>query len=504
MKETIKTILSKVDDAPNIDWKEKSGDEGKELIFQEIWNEQFKKGKFEWKDVVDKKNVLIYGLSSKFLYPCDEGVDVDIPDVYDVTYDPLMNPVDIESARFIVRQNIFRSLREILADERYTEEGKNALKMFKDTPVGMIQSNENKEEWEKKMERLRAVGIDSSDFPYFAGGDVVVNLTEHYTLWWDDSKKKFERRVCVYADDAVLLLDESLKELIGVDFWPFVLWSEDPESTDPYPDSIADMVRTPNKIMNIWFSQQAENRTLQNFQMHWYDATKEGYTPRTYEPGPGVMLPAPGNPRDTIMPVEINGLDETFTAIEYLTKIVERGTGAVAIEKGVAEKGTQTLGEVQVLVGKAMERSIAMAKFYRSSWYETAWKWEKMLMANPPKKIDLYKTGKSGKLHKKTVTKDEWVSEAGYEPLVSSTSEQEQEQMKMLQKFNFVMQQNPNNIALRRIAQKRQLESLDLTPAELREVEEADRQAEQQMQEAALQPQQQPQMPQMPQMQPAM
>src|SRR3990167_7715529 len=61
MKETIKTSLSKIDDPPNVDWKELSWDEMKELVYQEIWNDQFKRKKFEWIDVVDKKNVLLYG-----------------------------------------------------------------------------------------------------------------------------------------------------------------------------------------------------------------------------------------------------------------------------------------------------------------------------------------------------------------------------------------------------------------------------------------------------------
>ena len=57
MKETVKTLLSKIDDPPNVDWKELSGDEMKELVYQEVWNDQFKRKKFEWIDVVDKKNV---------------------------------------------------------------------------------------------------------------------------------------------------------------------------------------------------------------------------------------------------------------------------------------------------------------------------------------------------------------------------------------------------------------------------------------------------------------
>ena len=508
MKETIKTILSRIDDPPTVDWKEKSGDDLKELYYQEIWNQQFKKGKFEWLDVLDKKNVLLYGLSTKMLNVTKENVDVAVLDVYDVVYDPLMNPEDIESARFIIRQNIYRPLREILADKRYDQKGKDQLKIWSMSDSAMIQSGKNKEEFEKKMERMKAMGVSHDEFPHFAGGDVIINITEHFTKVWDTKAQKFVKHVVVYANDTIELMDETLTDLIGVDFWPFVLWSEDPEINDVYPDGVADLVRTPNKVLNVWFSQLVENRTLRNFQMHWYDATQQGYTPQTYEPGPGRMLPAPGDPNKTIMPVDISGLDETLTAIDYLTNIVERGTGATAIEKGQSEQTEQTLGEVRILVGKAMERSISMAKFYRGSWYELAWKWDALMHANAPKRMELYKTSTNGKMYSKVLYASDWKSEKGYEPVVSSTSEQEEETTKGIQKWQFILQQFPNNAVLRRIGQKRMLELVDITPEEMKEVVEAEEeaarmmaeQAEQQMQMESME--QQIMSPQQPQAQP--
>ena len=305
------------------------------------------------------------------------------------------------------------------------------------------------------MERLKTMGVGNDEFGYFAGGDVVVNLTEHYSKTWNVKKKEFERRVIVYAEDRIELLNERLIDLIGVDFWPFVYWCEDPETNDIYPDSIADLVRTPNKVLNVWFSQMIENRTLKNFQMHWF-LPSQGYTPQTYTPGPGVMLPAP--PGDdinkVIRPVEISGLDDTFAAIQVLTQIVERGTGATAIEKGQPEEGQQTLGEIQILVGKAVERTIAMAKFYNLAWYEYAKKWNELMEVNAPKVLKLFKIDKNGKTHQKTILKSDWLSEAGYEPVVSSSSEQEAESTKGIQKFMFILSQFPNNLALRKIAQK--------------------------------------------------
>ena len=503
MKETIKTLLSKIDDAPNVSWSEKSGDELKELVYEEMWNDFYKLNKLEWLDVIDKKNVLLYGLSTKFLNIGKKGVRVSVLDTYDVAYDPLMNPSDIETARFIVRQNIFKPLREILADERYDKEGREQLKVFMLSEKGMAQSGKNKEEWEKKMERIRSLGVDTNEFPLFAGGDVVVNLTEHYTKVWDTKTKKFERRVVVYADDHMKLMDESLKELIGIDLWPFVMWSEDPETNDVYPDGVADLVRDPNKLIDVWFSQQAENRTLQNFQMYWYDSTIQGYQPQTYEPGPGRMLPAPGDPNKTLMPVGINGLDETFNAINFLVNVVERGTGATAIEKGESSEGSQTLGEVEILVGKATERVVGMQKFYRGSWYSVAKLWDALMQANSFGKYSLYKTGRDGKMYEKVVYDKDWKSEAGYEPDVSSSSEQENEQVKSIQKWGFILQQNPNNAVLRKIAQERQLGILDLTPAELKEVKEEEERMIQEQQQMAMMAQRQAQVqPQQAQPQP--
>ena len=479
MKETVKTLLSRIDDPPEVEWKELGGDEQKELIYQEIWNDQVKRNNLELIDVLDKKNVLLYGVSTKKLNLDDKGISPSVLDIYDTVFDPLMSPWDLESARFIIHQNIFRSVREILADERYEKKGKDELKIWADSPPGIIQSQDNKEQWEKKMERLNAMGVENSDFPYFAGGDLIVNLTEHYSKIWNTKKKEFEKWVIVYADDKIELLKEKLVDLIGVDFWPFIVWSEDPETNDVYPDSVADLVRTPNKVLNVWFSQLIENRTLKNFQMHWF-LPQSGYTPQTYTPGPGVMLPAP--PGDDInkvlKPVEISGLDDTFAAIGALTNIVERGSGATAIEKGQPEQGQQTLGEIEILVGKAGERATAMAKFYKLAWYEYAWKWSQLMDANAPKLLKLFKLSRSGKAYPKTVLRNDWKSTAGYEPIVRSSSEQEQNDTKSIQKFMFILGQFPNNVALREIAQKRMLEIVDLTPEELRQVEEAEEQAQ--------------------------
>ena len=474
MKETIKTLLSKVDDPPTVDWKELNGDDDKEIIVNELWNNWQNENNVAGVDIQDKKTVLLYGRGFKKLNWIDGDVKIRALDVYDVIVDPLTDPLDIETARFIIHQNIFKPLREILTDKRYNKEGKDKLKTFLSSREGLIQSNDNKKAFEEKMERMSAMGINDDKFPLWAGGDQMVQLTEHYTNIWNG--KEYERRVIVYAEDSVELLNEKLTDLMGTDFYPFVTWGEDMESQDFWSDAPADLVRTPNKVVNIWFSQLVENRTLRNFQMHWYDATQEGYSPQTYEPGPGRMLPAPGDPNKTVMPVDIQGLDETLTAIQFLTTVIERGTAATAIEKGQSQEKPATLGEINILVGNAMERVVAMSKMYRRSWQELAQKWIGILEANFTGKQTLYKQDRNGTMWPKVIYGSDWKSDAGWKPIVSSSSEQEKDDTKLLQKFQFLLQQFPTNTALKTIAQKRMLQSVDMTPDEIKQVEESEKQ----------------------------
>lgn len=476
MKETVKTMLAGLDETPMIDWKELGGDEDKQIVYQEVWDTNYKDYNFEIFDLLDKKNILLYGIGTTLFNLEDAGVSMTALDPYDVVYDPLIDVSDIESARFIVLQNQFRSIREILADERYTAEGKQNLMTWSISPPGVINTAENQKIYDEKIQRMKDMGVNSSDFNLFAGGDRIINLTYHFTQVWE--KNGWVRHAITYAEDCIELMDKTIKELLGVDFWPFELWTEDPETQDVYADAVADLVRTPNKIINVWYSQLIENRTLKNFQMHWF-MPGQNYQPQTYQPGPGVMLPAP--PGDdinkVIKPVEIQGLDDTLAAIAAITQIVERGTGATAIDKGEPQPGVTTLGEVQILVGKAMERRSGIAKLNRLAWYRRAKKWDRLMHANAPKLLKLYKTSQAGKVYPKIVYAGDWVSKAGYEPISRSSSEQEQETIKELQKFDYVLKQFPNNVALRKIAQKRELESLNLTPEELKQVEEAEVQA---------------------------
>ena len=474
MKETNKTILSKIDEPPDVEFKELGGDDEKEMYCQELWNSDTDIANLDGVDIQDKKTVCLYGRSFIKLNYVDKTFKFNALDVFDVLIDPWVDPLDLESARFLIQTNIYKSLREILSSKRYADASKKALKTYMTSKEAMIQSSENSKMAKDQQERMVDMGVNESDFNTFAAGDTIVNLTEHYFNLWDKKQSKYIRYVAVYVNDVIRLLTKPVEEMIGVDFLPFTTWGEDIETNDFWSDGPSDIVRNINKVINVWFSQLVENRTLKNFQMHWFDSTSK-YIPQTYEPGAGKMLPAPpGNVNETIKPVEISGLDDTVSAIDFLIKLVEKGTGATSLEKGVSEKGQITLGEVELMAGKSIEKMVSMAKFYRRSRKELAWKWYKIREANTGdnEAIMLYKTTSKGKIMGKSVLGKDWKSKFGYKTIAKSTSEQESEKMQGVQKWQFIKSSFPDNPIVQKIAQRRILEIGDLTPDELREIKD--------------------------------
>ena len=118
-----------------------------------------------------------------------------------------------------------------------------------------------------------------------------------------------------------------------------------------------------------------------------------------------------------------------------------------------------------------------MTKFYRRARKELAEKWYKIQYANTSdsKTETLYKVSSKGKVWGMEIKGSDWKSKKGYKIMSRSTSEQEAEKTESLRRFIAVRAQFPDNFALQRVLQKRSLEILDLSPDELREIEEEEK-----------------------------
>tara|TARA_R100001086_G_C11848145_1_gene260664 strand:+ start:7464 stop:9179 length:1716 start_codon:yes stop_codon:yes gene_type:complete len=472
MKETGKTVLAKIDEFPDLHFESLSGDKQKEIFLNEYWEWFFKEDRLEVKDIQDKKQVFLYGRSiMKLNLHADGRPTIEVLEPYDWICDRHADPADIDgTAMYMAHINIYQSLSEIMANPIYDEGKVGELKMHYASAMGQIEADANETAMRARNERMQDMGVTDVTSPEL--GETYVNIKEHYIKLWDDEEKRLKIYLRIEAG-GITILNKPLEDIFGINFYPFVTWADDVEKTDIWSDGIADIVRTPNKVMNAWFSQMIENRTLRNYGMTFYDATiSEKFIPQTYEPTPWGWYPVAGDPNKVTKRVDIPDLSESLDELGFVIGMVEKATASTAIEKGAKTAGDTTLGEVKLMLANSSQRIVSIAKFYKIARRELGEKWYNFLMANEQyiEAVELYKKSGSGKYFKETVASTDWKDEAGYACKVSTSAEREEKTIETIQKIQAVKGMFGQNQALDRIAKKKALDMLELTAEEIDEI----------------------------------
>lgn len=487
MKGTIKTVMSKIGEKPALTFEDRGGDQEKEIVMAEAWKEMDKNNVLTLLDKIDKKQELLCGRSYKKLNWKNGAVTIEIKDIFDITIDPKTKTTDIETAKFWTEMGIYRTVEDVYSDTTYDEEGISDLKLMvtgmlgnettgeqpKET-VGQNLTNDAQDSIQARNERMELLGADNLEDD-LAGADIILELNQCGTCIWDNKKKQWVRYICVMANESVLLSATPLKEALGVDFWPLETWADDLEVNDFYTDGIGDILRVPNQMINVWYSQYMENRTLRNYGMNFFDDTinseNGGWEPPEMEPRPGGWYGLPGKPREVFQRVDIPDLSSNREDIQFLINIAEKETASSDIEKGAISDARRTLGEIEIAVSKAQERMSSLAPFYNLSWERTAMKWYLLTIANMGKKKQtLYKKNYQGILVPKEIKREDIYSEAGYEITAESESQKSVDQIDKLNKLFAIKNEFPNNKSLTKAIQKRALKVSELSPEEIQEI----------------------------------
>lgn len=477
MKESIRTMLAKTDEFTDLYFESLSGDKQKEIFINEYWKYFYNEDNLEIKDIVDKKQVALYGRSIMKLNLLGGRPTVDVLEPYDWLCDRYADPADIENtSNYQAHINIFRSISDLEDDEKFDKEAIAKLRMKYAEALGLALSEENVKALQAKNERMQDLGLYDVNNP--AVGQTYVELNEHYIRLWDDESKRLVIHLRITAD-GITLFKKPLEDMFGINFFPFITWADDVEKTDIWSDGMGDIIRTPNKILNSWFSQMVENRVLRNFGMHFYDATaSDKWIPQTYDPVPFGWYPTAGDPNKVTKQVDIPDLSESMDEMNFLIGMVERATASTATEKGVNEGGDVTLGQVKLMLANSNQRITSIAKFYRLARIELGEKWYKFVMANEKwiEPVKLFKKSYKGNYYHEEVKVSDWKDEIGYACRVMSTAERDQKTIESIQKLQAISNMFPENVPLKQILKKKALDMVELSPEEIDEVMSFDEQ----------------------------
>jgi hypothetical protein len=408
MKTALRSLLKDIDDMPVIEFENLDNDKQAQVFQNEYWKHTLDINNAEIQDIVDKKQNFFFGRSFDSWQIEDGKIKFDIEDPEDMYVDRFMNPYDLDSSRFLIHTHIFKPLSVIEKNPDYDQREIRRLKDFFKSKMGIVKAIDNENSLQAKNRKLVDLGVPDTEDPML--GETYVELTIHYVFREEEKYKgrTYRDQIFVYveAEEHCILMKRPQEDIIGKtsdNYWQnhyrYNSWGDDVDKQDFWTDGIADIVRTPNKVLNSWFSQLVENRTLRNFGMHYYDSSlkSEGFTPSTFNPVPWGWYGVPGKPSEVLQKVDIPDLSESLDEMTFVIEMTEKATGATTTQQGTQTERKTTLGEVELALGEAKERTQGMSKFYTKAWEQRGLKFLKLIEAGRGKldAVKIYKEGKN-------------------------------------------------------------------------------------------------------------
>lgn len=481
MRYGLQTVLKDIDEPPILMFKCKDNNSQKELYYNAYWNKIAEINKLPIRDRIDKKQALLFGRTFKKLNIIDGIFRFEIVDPQDMLVERHVDPADLDSARFICQTNIFRTLTWIENNKAFNKSVVNDLKNYYSKSSTTQEAQRNYQSYAEKQERMSDMGLTDAFNPLV--GETYVELNDILKLEYNEKtdQDEFIFYTLASTDNGLFkLYKKPLSEHIGKtsdDFWvnhvPYTSWGVDVDRTDFWSDGVADVVRQPNKVLNSWISQLVENRTLKNFNMHYYDSTKPDFVPQTFTPVDWGWYPTPGDPNVFIKDVAVPDLSDSLDEIQFVISVAEKAIAASGSQSGQVEQRQVTLGEVEMAMSNAKERTKSSQVFYQEDWKSFGTKYTRMLESrfDDLQSIDISKKGKnSSRLYTKEISPEMFDSKQGYEVEVTIKEDRDVEMQDNLQKLNAAKTIMFDNAPLQSIYKKKLLDFAGLNADEQKEV----------------------------------
>jgi hypothetical protein len=122
MKETLRTIRANIAPVAELEFESLDNDKQAELFKNEYWRWVAKQNRLTLLDYVDTNQELLYGRSFIKLNIVDGQVKLEVIDPQDILIDRFTDPTDIDSARYVIHQHIFKTIGELEMNTLYDRE----------------------------------------------------------------------------------------------------------------------------------------------------------------------------------------------------------------------------------------------------------------------------------------------------------------------------------------------------------------------------------------------
>lgn len=359
MQEHVHTIMSKIDDPLQFNYKKRKESQMKRVNrLNSLKNWDSDRDNWEIKDILAKKQAVIYGRAA-FVYYAD-SVDakykphLEPVDVYDLLVDPDGGGYDVEMMLFWGRYGVVKSKTELeaLLKAETRDFEKKAL-----TDIIQGASNNTESTQEETNKRIRMYGQNTI-------GQKALQSDEKNKFWQWFTTYKGTRYVLTMQELAGRAIDICpLKEKFQSNLWPLWTYAAFMDLTEFWTPSFCDYVREIFMNQNVNINQMNDNAEQINKPMKVVNVTAiENLSELKYRRDGIVKTRGDYDANKAVQILTTPSINTPLLVYDKLEQIVEKSSGVTETEKGTADAD----GAVEIYKGNKKASSGRFGLFNKS------------------------------------------------------------------------------------------------------------------------------------------
>jgi hypothetical protein len=332
MQEFVHTILSKIDNPLTFKFTKRKPSQLKRVeLLNSLKKYDQDRGFWDLKDIVGKKQAIIYGRSVYAYYSSSiDGYEsyLEPIDVYDFLIDPSVSGIDIDTANYMGRWGVVKTKKDL-------ELGVKKGYYHKDAVQNILLSGGNTETTNQEETNKRSRSYDQLTY-----GVKDVKNDNKYKFWEWFTTYNGVRYYILMDDGGQWIKCDKLSTMFSNDLFPFWSWACFPDLTEFWTPGYCDYARELFMAQEVSINQMLDNAEAINKpqKLVRVNDIEDMSKVTKYRKG-GVIPVKQGVDIDkAIQFVKVPSIDTPIVVFDKLQAIQDRASGVTAGAAGVADE----------------------------------------------------------------------------------------------------------------------------------------------------------------------
>lgn len=332
MQEFVHTLLSKIDNPLTFKFTKRKNSQLKRVTYlNAMKNRDADLGFWDLKDIVGKKQGIIYGRCINAYYADSSNgyqSNYEPVDVYDFLIDQGTSGIDIETAMFMGRWGVVKTLTDLRAGMKSKIYHKDqTLRIIE---LGGVPDATNQEETNKKYRSYDVKGVGTKE----------IKNDNKFKFWEWFTTYEGERYYILMDNSGNWIRCEKLKDMFTSNLWPFWTWAAFPDLTEFWTPSYCDYVREILMTQEVTINQMIDNSEATNKPQKIVQAGAIEDMSKVIKYKKDGIIPVKNgvNIDNAIQFVKVPSINTPLNVYDKLEAIKDRASGVNANAAGVADE----------------------------------------------------------------------------------------------------------------------------------------------------------------------